>query len=114
MKLFRGSKIFILQTVLLVALNLTACFNSAPTNETNQNTTTEVQIPDSNINLTKPLEVSQKPEDVALAKKIDEAIEKSQFSNARWGVFVVSLKDGRILAAHDAQKLFNPASVQKI
>lgn len=114
MKLFRSSKIFILQTVLLSALSLTACFNSASTNETNQNTATEVQIPDSNINLTKPLEVSQKPEDVALAKKIDEAIEKSEFSNARWGVFVVSLKDGRILAAHDAQKLFNPASVQKI
>ncbi len=76
--------------------------------------TPSVEVPPSNINLAKPLEISKKPEDVALARKIDEAIEKSEFSNARWGIFVVSLKDGRVLAARDAQKLFNPASVQKI
>ena len=97
-----------------MALVLTACVNRAPTNQTNQNTAAEDQIPNSNINLTKPLEVSSRTEDVALAKKIDEAIEKSEFANARWGVFVVSLKDGRILAARDAQKLFTPASAQKI
>jgi D-alanyl-D-alanine carboxypeptidase/D-alanyl-D-alanine-endopeptidase (penicillin-binding protein 4) len=106
-------KIFILQAILLLTLSFSACLNSAPpTSDTNQNTT--VEVPSSNINLTKPLEVSKKPEDVALAKKIDETIEKSEFSNARWGVFVVSLKDGRVIAARDAQKLFNPASVQKI
>ena len=71
-------------------------------------------LPTPNINLAKPLEISNKPEDVALAKKIDELIEKSEFANARWGVFVVSLQDGRVLAARDAQKLFTPASVQKI
>lgn len=71
-------------------------------------------LPTPNINLTKPLEISQKPEDTALAKKIDEMIEKGEFANARWGVFVVSLKDGRVLAARDGQKLFTPASVQKI
>ena len=114
MKLFRNAKIFIPQAVLISALSLTACFNSPPNVETNQNTPVEVQIPDSNINLTKPLEISQKPEDVALAEKINELIEKSEFANARWGVFVVSLKDGRVLAARDAQKLFTPASVQKI
>lgn len=94
---------------------LSSCFNS---NQSNQNTQTAEQpafeVPASQINLLEPLEISQKPEDVALAKKIDELIEKSEFANARWGVFVVSLKDGRVLVARDAQKLFNPASVQKI
>ena len=70
-------------------------------------------IPTPNINLAKPLEISKKPEDIELSKKIDEIIEKSEFANARWGVFVVSLKDGRVLIAKDARKLFNPASIQK-
>jgi len=92
-----------------------SCLSS---NQSNHNTQIieqpafEVPIPQ--INLLKPLEVSQKPEDVALAKKIDELIEKSEFANARWGVFAVSLKDGRVLVARDGQKLFTPASVQKI
>lgn len=110
----RTAKFFIPQGFLLFALSLTACFNSATNIETNQNTATSIEVPNSNINLTKPLEISQKTEDVALAKKIDEAIEKSEFANARWGVFVVSLKDGRVIAGRDAQKLFTPASVQKI
>lgn len=112
--MFRTAKIFIAQGFLLLVLSLSACFNSATNSDTNQNTATSIEVPNSNINLTKPLEISQKPEDVALAKKIDEAIEKSEFANARWGVFVVSLKDGRVIAGRDAQKLFNPASVQKI
>lgn len=109
MKLFNNVKFFILPVLLL---GLTACFNSATVSDTNQNTA-QTPIPASNVDLTKPLEISQRPEDVALAKKIDETIEKSEFSNARWGVFVVSLKDGRVLAARDARKLFTPASVQK-
>ena len=79
----------------------------SPTNEQSFN------VPTPDINLAKPLEISNKPEDVALAKKIEEMIEKSEFANARWGIFVVSLQDGRVLAARDAQKLFTPASVQK-
>lgn len=71
-------------------------------------------VPTPNINLAKPLEISNRTEDLALAKKIDEMIEKSEFADARWGVFVVSLQDGRVLAARDGQKLFTPASVQKL
>jgi D-alanyl-D-alanine carboxypeptidase/D-alanyl-D-alanine-endopeptidase (penicillin-binding protein 4) len=86
--------------------------------QSNQNTQITEQpvfeVPTPQINLLKPLEVSNKPEDVALAKKIDELIEKSEFANARWGVFAVSLKDGRVVVGRDAQKLFNPASAQKI
>ena len=75
---------------------LLSCSNS------NQNTNSQVaeqpafEVPAPQINLLKPLEISNKPEDVALAKKIDELIEKSEFANARWGVFAVSLKDGRV------------------
>ena len=105
---------FYLPPVLIFALSLAACFNPAAERETNQNAPAEVEIPTSNINLTQPLAVSNRPEDVALAAKINETIEKSEFADARWGVFVVSLKDGRVLAARDAQKLFTPASVQKI
>jgi serine-type D-Ala-D-Ala carboxypeptidase/endopeptidase (penicillin-binding protein 4) len=95
---------------------LLACLNS---NQSNQNAQTNQQqpafeIPTPQINLLKPLEISQREEDISLAKKIEELIEKSEFSNARWGVFVVSLKDGRVLVARDAQKLFTPASAQKI
>jgi D-alanyl-D-alanine carboxypeptidase/D-alanyl-D-alanine-endopeptidase (penicillin-binding protein 4) len=79
--------------------------------QTSEETAFEVQPPV--IDLSKPLEISNKPEDVALAKRIDEIIENSELSNSRWGVFVVSLKDGRVLVAKDAQKLFNPASIQK-
>ena len=113
MKPHRNANYLIPPAVLSIALSLSACFSAPPVSETNQNTAVEIQIPNSNLDLTKPLVISSKPEDRALAEKLDALIEKSEFANARWGVFVVSLKDGRILAAKDAQKLFNPASVQK-
>ena len=97
----------------LIFLFSSACFQTNQTNQpTNENSVVEVPTP--SIDLAKPLEISEKAEDIALAKKIDEIIEQSEYKNARWGVFVVSLKDGRVLAAKDAQKLFNPASAQKI
>lgn len=66
------------------------------------------------IPLPKAIEVSSAPKDIELARKIDEIIEKSEFRNARWGVFVTSLKNGRVLVARDAQKTFNPASTMKV
>ena len=90
---------------------LASCFSS---NQDQSNQNTAFEVPASQIDLLKPLEISNKPEDTALAKKIDDLIEKSEFANARWGVFVVSLQDGRVLVGRDAQKLFTPASVQKI
>lgn len=71
------------------------------------------EVPAPNINLANPLVVSQKPDDVALCEKINRRIEESPFANARWGVFVVSLKDGRVVCSRDGRKLFNPASIQK-
>lgn len=66
-----------------------------------------------NVNLAKPLEISKRPEDIALCEKINQTIEQSEFANARWGVFVASLKDGRVTCARDARQLFNPASIEK-
>ncbi len=70
-------------------------------------------IPNSEINLAKPLEISKNPKDVALCESINRTIETSEFSNARWGVIAVSLKDGRVVCGRDERKLFNPASIEK-
>lgn len=67
----------------------------------------------SGINLSKPLEISTRPEDAALCDKINQTIEESEFKNARWGVVAISLKDGRVICGRDARKLFNPASIEK-
>ncbi|HSK74144.1 MAG TPA: D-alanyl-D-alanine carboxypeptidase/D-alanyl-D-alanine-endopeptidase [Pyrinomonadaceae bacterium] len=79
--------------------------------ETNSDT---AEIPVSSIDLAKPLEISEKPEDKQLCEKVNQIIENSQFANARWGVIAVSLKDGRVACGRDARKLFTPASVQKV
>src|SRR5690349_15479003 len=52
--------------------------------------------------------------DAALAHDIDQLIDNSDSVKARWGVFVVSLKDGRVLFARNTDKLFTPASNMKI
>jgi D-alanyl-D-alanine carboxypeptidase/D-alanyl-D-alanine-endopeptidase (penicillin-binding protein 4) len=52
--------------------------------------------------------------DTALAQQIDHAIETSDCKSARWGVCVVSQRDGRVLYARNADKLFTPASNMKI
>jgi len=103
--------------------NFSGCYSKQSTQTETENSQSENILPDSensdveitspNINLAKPLVVSDKAEDVAMCNEINEAIEKSQFSNARWGVFAVSLKDGRVVCSRDGRKLFNPASIQK-
>jgi len=45
---------------------------------------------------------------------IDAHIAQPRFSAARWGIAVVSLDSGRTLYAHDADKLFQPASTAKL
>lgn len=90
-----------------------ACFSST-NNEVVETPETPVEVPTPNINLAKPLEISKLPEDVSLCEKINQTINQSEFSNARWGLITISLKDGRIVCERESQKLFNPASVQKI
>jgi serine-type D-Ala-D-Ala carboxypeptidase/endopeptidase (penicillin-binding protein 4) len=58
--------------------------------------------------------LSKQPADIALAQQIDQAIDASDLTRARWGVFVTSMKDGRVLASRDGDKLFTPASNMKI
>lgn len=70
-------------------------------------------VPPPDVNLAKPLQISTKPEDMSLCEKINQTIEQSEYVNSRWGVFVLSLKDGRIACARDARQLFNPASIEK-
>jgi D-alanyl-D-alanine carboxypeptidase/D-alanyl-D-alanine-endopeptidase (penicillin-binding protein 4) len=49
-----------------------------------------------------------------LARTIDDAIDTSGAASARWGVCVISLRDGRVLYARDADKPFTPASNMKV
>jgi len=49
-----------------------------------------------------------------LARLIDEAIDTSEFTSARWGVCVISLGDGSLLYARNADRLFTPASNMKL
>jgi D-alanyl-D-alanine carboxypeptidase/D-alanyl-D-alanine-endopeptidase (penicillin-binding protein 4) len=52
--------------------------------------------------------------DRALLTAINETLEQSDSSQARWGVFVMSLNDGRVLCSRDGERLFTPASNMKI
>src|SRR6266446_4719944 len=61
-----------------------------------------------------PASLSQQTADVALAREIDRAIDTSDLTRARWGVFVTSMKDGRVLVSRNGDKLFTPASNMKV
>jgi serine-type D-Ala-D-Ala carboxypeptidase/endopeptidase (penicillin-binding protein 4) len=104
-----------LAVFLVFACLFAGCRNAAQPADSNVSLpeTAEFDVPASNINLSRPLEISQKPEDLALCRDIDQIIEKSEFSNARWGVMAVSLRDGRVVCGRDGRKLFNPASIEK-
>ncbi len=52
--------------------------------------------------------------DPALSAEIDRIISESHLDQMRVGVFVMSLRDGRVLYARDANKLFTPASNMKV
>jgi D-alanyl-D-alanine carboxypeptidase/D-alanyl-D-alanine-endopeptidase (penicillin-binding protein 4) len=57
---------------------------------------------------------SASPSDSVLTKQIDRMIAESDSARARWGVFVASMKDGRVLQSRDGDRLFTPASNMKI
>ncbi len=110
------NKVFLV-LILVSLLFLSACFSPQNSNQTEDSQPTDAQtfpIPDSEINLAKPLEISKQPKDVALCERINQKIEQSEHANARWGVIAISLKDGRIVCGRDERKLFNPASIQKV
>lgn len=57
---------------------------------------------------------SKQPADKVLAEEIDLALDESDLTKARWGIFVMSMKDGRVLYSRDGDKLFTPASNMKV
>lgn len=61
-----------------------------------------------------PTSTSSRAADAELAQQIAQTIDASKFAAARWGVCVVSLRDGRTLYARDAERLFLPASNMKL
>jgi D-alanyl-D-alanine carboxypeptidase/D-alanyl-D-alanine-endopeptidase (penicillin-binding protein 4) len=61
-----------------------------------------------------PTSLSTRPTDLALTREIDRSIDTSDLTRARWGVFVTSMKDGRVLYSRNGEKLFTPASNMKI
>lgn len=58
--------------------------------------------------------VSTSSSALELGRRIDEAIEGSPFRAARWGIFALSLRDGRVIYERDGQRPFTPASNMKV
>src|SRR5260370_23948278 len=56
----------------------------------------------------------QLPGDLLLGQRIDRVIDESDLTQARWGVFVMSMNDNRIVYARNSDKLFTPASNMKV
>jgi len=60
------------------------------------------------------LTVTDSPSARELGRNIDREIDESEFAKARWGVFVMNLRDGSVLYARDADRPIGPASNMKI
>src|SRR5215831_5708578 len=58
--------------------------------------------------------VSAPAGDNGLAREIDRLLSQTEMKQARFGVFVMSGKDGRVLYAHNSDQLFMPASNLKV
>jgi D-alanyl-D-alanine carboxypeptidase/D-alanyl-D-alanine-endopeptidase (penicillin-binding protein 4) len=58
--------------------------------------------------------VSNSSSALELGRKIDREIDEGEFARARWGVFVMSLRDGRVLYARGGDRTFAPASNMKV
>ena len=54
------------------------------------------------------------PEVRSLAAELDSAFAGPEFARAQWGVVVQSLTNGQVLYRRNAERLFMPASLQKI
>ncbi len=52
--------------------------------------------------------------DAGLAREIDRILSETGLKQARFGVFVMSPKDGRVLYSHNSDQLFTPASNMKV
>lgn len=58
--------------------------------------------------------VDTSPAALELARRIDKEIDEGEFASARWGIFVSSMRDGRVLYARNADQPITPASNMKV
>ncbi|HEX8773597.1 MAG TPA: D-alanyl-D-alanine carboxypeptidase/D-alanyl-D-alanine-endopeptidase [Pyrinomonadaceae bacterium] len=58
--------------------------------------------------------ITRSPAALELGGRIDRAIDESAFASSRWGVYVRSLRDGRVLYARNGNKPIMPASNMKV
>ena len=65
-------------------------------------------------NPARPSLVSNSSSAGELGRNIGRLIDESEFAHARWGVFVISLRDGRVLYARNAERAMAPASNMKL
>jgi serine-type D-Ala-D-Ala carboxypeptidase/endopeptidase (penicillin-binding protein 4) len=61
-----------------------------------------------------PIVVADTASASELGRDLNRLIDESEFAHARWGIFVMSLRDGRVLYARDADKAIAPASNLKL
>ena len=52
--------------------------------------------------------------DRTLANDLDQLLNSPEYSQARWGVSVVSLKENKLIYDHNGEQLFTPASNMKV
>nr|WP_240922326.1 D-alanyl-D-alanine carboxypeptidase/D-alanyl-D-alanine-endopeptidase [Oleiagrimonas sp. C23AA] len=57
---------------------------------------------------------SENPPDSAIKRALDRFVSQPRFAAATWGIRVISLDTGKVLYAHNADKLFIPASNTKL
>ncbi len=86
--------------------------------QSNQNTFAQnsARVDPSSTNPSAAQETSQATleADAKLTAIINREIDEGEFSGARWGILVLSLRDGRTVYARNAEDLVTPASVMKI
>lgn len=61
-----------------------------------------------------PANVATSPAAAELARAIDREIDTGEFAHARWGISVISMRDGRVLYARNADAPITPASNMKV
>jgi D-alanyl-D-alanine carboxypeptidase/D-alanyl-D-alanine-endopeptidase (penicillin-binding protein 4) len=82
--------------------------------QTRDKSTRPASSPPPSKTIAAPDSVSKQPADQVLAREIDRVLDESELTKARWGVFVTSMKDGRVLYSRNGDRLFTPASNMKI
>ena len=104
----RPSCVSSIAETLLVALLLLVFTSCASQNAAESSGVTELPTPVTTPNV---LPVGG---DQNLTQRLDAMLAQPQFSNARWGISVIRVKDGRVLYERNGDKLFTPASNMKV